>query len=930
VPVVPLPFAAAAAAAATDSRSAPVAALVQAAGAALPSSAAAAEQDEEEEESTSLVFYYEDENENEEDAAGASSSTCSNLRLDYSGLLSPSTLLELLPPQKGHHADEQEQDEHDDMILHLLNEKPDGAMLRASRRLYVAAIQATKDVQQFRQLVVDDDDDDDDDTEEHSRLIGVLPERVDLALRLILVGDDKKGCAARDDSASTTCCSHLSATQLLLAELDATLESIAPPRRQGGDSSVLSKWRIRDLLQSLRHKLGLPLSLVLHILVGPLNGVCLRNLVWHGYLGPSQVRQQWTCLLWLIVALGLRPYHHRSPKAISAISAVQRPPDDDEQFGKSIIPDEKAVDILLSASPAFLPPSMRPAFREALCLCRRTPGGATTKDAPLWRALALLYGVLERGLRVLYARENPFLPQNPLIARTDTLHVTLSTMLRSTVISESEDDEEGSIDGFCKEVLPKPNGLLRYLGEGAVNALFDEFVWIGLPDASDDAEEEPLPCRNELVHGTVALQDVSPKIVARIVRLTVGLAVLTVQEDDGVDNAAQVDPCTRQSYEWLLAYQPKRHPSCQVWQQFRSILRGDCQSQTGIVDALLPVTVPPLAKFSTSSMSKSITKLTSVSVEYCPVCSLPPEYCCYTESAVECLEHRFGPSDSATLPAVLLMAQRVYGRLLSQSTAGGLVEADELALAAELDAVPCSFIAASSTKAKHFGVGGGDVWSLLDAAPARRSSPEAELNKLWVIRETVTRCSQVSQQVHRRLLHLVALAARGETRMRVGSKKEPLVIAVHRLVVTLQVAELLLLISMHLYLAEEITSAELPMFLSISANTLLTHVQNGRLRLCMALGAGLVGGAKRGSACERLVGWLPKADREKYVLNLDKCLEYLVDGRNCNVQDLITNKFALGNSVCAHTLYSSEEREEGRSGAAWASLRRWQLMSTTI
>lgn len=60
-------------------------------------------------------------------------------------------------------------------------------------------------------------------------------------------------------------------------------------------------------------------------------------------------------------------------------------------------------------------------------------------------------------------------------------------------------------------------------------------------------------------------------------------------------------------------------------------------------------------------------------------------------------------------------------------------------------------------------------------------------------------------------------------------------------------AELMLLISMHLYLAQEINSAELPIFLSISASTFMTHVKNGRLRLCMALGAGLVGGAKRGS-----------------------------------------------------------------------------------
>lgn len=46
-----------------------------------------------------------------------------------------------------------------------------------------------------------------------------------------------------------------------------------------------------------------------------------------------------------------------------------------------------------------------------------------------------------------------------------------------------------------------PNGLLSALVDGPVAALYDEIVWMGLPDASSGEEEgerneQLLPCRN--------------------------------------------------------------------------------------------------------------------------------------------------------------------------------------------------------------------------------------------------------------------------------------------------------------------------------------------------------------------------------------------------------------------------------------------------
>ena len=289
-------------------------------------------------------------------------------------------------------------------------------------------------------------------------------------------------------------------------------------------------------------------------MVGPLNGLCLRNLVWHGYVGEVE-GAPWASLLWIVVAFGLAPRcaisNSPSPTATSPLPML-------------LVPSEDAIEDLLACSAVFVPPYLQLAFREAMQLCREP-----MKPEQQWRCLTLLFVVLERGLRALYAQENHF-PDNALLARTDTL----ATMLRSTV---GDEDENNNSTPHSR------NKMLDYLSRGAVAALYDEFVWIGLHDASGAQGSllttDALPCRNKLVHRSLEFENISLIVVERVVKLTLGLAAFSATKPP-------VDSIVRDCLDCVSQYQSKRHPVCHRWHQLRTLCHGNFKYE--VLDELLP------------------------------------------------------------------------------------------------------------------------------------------------------------------------------------------------------------------------------------------------------------------------------------------------------------------------------------------------------
>ena len=619
----------------------------------------------------------------------------------------------------------------------------------------------------------------------------------------------------------------------------------------------------------------------------------------------------------------------------------------------------------MSASPPFVPPPARPAFREAMRLCRgwrpsssppRFCGNDGDDDAaPLWRALALLYVTVEGGLRARFARENPSLQPNPEIATMETLHFTMSTMMRSTVSSggtgggsSCDDDNEDAVGGARSSLSAVvPNGLLAALGKAPVGALYDEFVWMGLPDASLAANaprqgvREPLPCRNELVHGTLQLHAVSPVVVARMVRLAVGLVAQSLEATSN-QKMVDIDPVFDKCVQWIQQYQPKRHPACQVWVLFRSVCFGDRKSRITIMDEMIPVQIEVPEPNSHQKVKPkdgivdTIPPSKHISVKYCPICSFPLEYCCYTRSAVQCLERRSGPANTASIPVVTQMAMELVKRLRSRSTPD-MISAEELLLAVELEDARQKLIPVA-------GIGGvmaneRNLWSVLDSAPARRSTPEIELGKLWMLREAVARCGEISERVYRRLLWLLALAAKGEDRVKIGSKKQPILSVTHRLTLTLLGTEVVLLVALQQFHASDMASPVLATFLSIFASTLSNHLERGRFRMCVGMTASLLsGGFGNPSSIEQLIKELPRSDRDKYVLNLGSFLQYAANRQPFVESIVVKNQFALKNGSKQLYTVSDKLRQEaanneelcpetGANGASWESLRRWRRIS---
>jgi len=66
-------------------------------------------------------------------------------------------------------------------------------------------------------------------------------------------------------------------------------------------------------------RLGAGNVLLLRVLIGPLSGVCARNLAWHGYACADDVRgAEWACLLLALLAHGLPPAPASSAPAAPA------------------------------------------------------------------------------------------------------------------------------------------------------------------------------------------------------------------------------------------------------------------------------------------------------------------------------------------------------------------------------------------------------------------------------------------------------------------------------------------------------------------------------------------------------------------------------------------------------------------------------------
>jgi hypothetical protein len=317
----------------------------------------------------------------------------------------------------------------------------------------------------------------------------------------------------------------------------------------------------------VRRVLGDALVLALRVLFGPLHGLGLRNLAWHGYLTPETLgpNGEWPCLIALILERGGLPPALQLPLAVPLPVTIS-------SFDVDL-PSEATATALARAS-SFVAPYFEATFIAAIGLAKNTACG----HGETWRAASLAIILIENGLRTQYCRNNSLAPGQSTQAQTETLHLTVETLLSAYVTGGA------------------PNQLLSILSEGAIAALYDSFIF------PEDGEFDALQ-RNMLVHGSIGTNDVSALATQRIARVLLGLAVIFSSREANDSNKAVL------AYgQALQLYQSQRHPIVLI----RKRLKSFCASP-----------------FIGSALPESF---------YCTTCSLPREYCSFGPSPAACIE----------------------------------------------------------------------------------------------------------------------------------------------------------------------------------------------------------------------------------------------------------------------------------------------------
>ena len=497
-----------------------------------------------------------------------------------------------------------------------------------------------------------------------------LPPRLARAHELLVSARADGGARA---GTTAGCSAGLGALQLVLAELECRVNALfdaggagaaaGPPSAQSPSHA-----KLKEVLRAAHVTAVLPpaVSLALHVLVGPLHGVCLRNLAWHGFLCPADLPgcAPWPSLLLLLVALGLPP----APRAARAPLAAPRAPD--AVATASLVELEEALPATAVLCAPVLHAHMVPALLDAVRLAR-------AGERVL--ALGLVYAVIEVTLRAAFMAANGLeaesgcaqlfvrhtllehvlshAPPPPhLLPRRTAQHALAGETTRSEHQREADAADERSAASPAQQRgvsaatrRGATNRLLASLGEGALSAIYDEFIWLTPPPSPSPPTHGPhLLLRNLLVHGELCDEDVPTEMPARICRLAVGLAV-QLSRAGGVGACAadtRFPPVAAECAAQLAAHTPTRHALQRVWQHARALL-APVQPDDRAPDAQ-PAPVVRV-RLSPSCLG---------TVEYCAACGMPPELCEYGPAPNACVARALGLGQGASSLAQLAAAAR--------------------------------------------------------------------------------------------------------------------------------------------------------------------------------------------------------------------------------------------------------------------------------
>lgn len=815
-------------------------------------------------------------------------------------------------------------------------------------------------------------------------VVSELPSRLSYAHALLVAAEAD---ASADSSAG------LSALQLVLAELEARVCALYSAVGDGPmDSLVESSFshaKLKDMLRAphVMAALGAGMSLVLFCLAGPLHGVCLRNLAWHGFLCPADLPgcAPWPSLLLVLVACGLPPVfaemaapaagvvgglavvgsvtgaaasttdgchasHRTGARAGAALrlraAAISQAPELNST-STTLAELAEALPATALACAPFLHPLLVPALADGLRLAQ------TGKSV---RALGLLFAVIESCLRAAYVAVNELEAQNGQ-AQLFVRHLLLEQILSAApppVALQAQRPAGGSGNGGHGA-----NRLLSVLGEGALAALYDEFIWLPdeqlpikprpttparqtqpdqpqqqRPHATQVRTAPPQPLlRNLLVHGGLSEdEEVPPDAAPRIACLTVGLAVLLAQgAQRGWRGATAGTPFSDAALPLAAAacaravadYVPLRHPLQRVSHKLRALLT--------------PPEASPSADEPAQALVHCVLSPSLVGcVGYCARCRLPPDLCAFGPAPERCMLCALGVREDESCVASLgAAARRLRAALESAPRERHSTRAQPSTQTSASDREPLEAAQPSEAEAAlleqlRSAIRALSAHASLTAAHAsgaragvlRRWCDEGELGKLAVINDTLCACLRIADACRTRIASLavemeVALLGASEA---VARKRVAAIVAAHLVELVLLTVEV-----GTLALAERAgcddASQALPTHFFQFFGSLCTTVEHGQWKTSAPFAAALVG-SRPGESVPAwrtsLLAKMPPRDREKHDFMMAAYLDKLERGEPLDAR-------LLSRAPVVVNIALAEERAQNEPGYGRYRLQREKL-----
>jgi hypothetical protein len=297
-------------------------------------------------------------------------------------------------------------------------------------------------------------------------------------------------------------------------------------------------------------------------LIGPLNGLNLRNVTVHGFVAPHEFNPSYTALMLVLVASISKfiqskfgtDYQIRPLRVLSEnFSYLDEIVLDKQSLVRMVQDEHSKWDSLLDHSLFSLSP-WKSMWKYAIQLYI---------DGFLYQSLVALFPLIEHAIRRIFVcanQENDHdvsLINQFMTADSNVLYTTLDILLSNTVATS------------IATTTVKWNSVFDQLGPQLGNIVFDTLIWSGSEDLDLKSTYECPRIRDHVSHGNIDPNTLSPIIADRVMVLSLGLiAHFDIRKNREVHWPAAV---SRSYLHICEEYDPLFHPKSLLLSEIKQI-----------------------------------------------------------------------------------------------------------------------------------------------------------------------------------------------------------------------------------------------------------------------------------------------------------------------------------------------------------------------